>query len=116
MVSLGEGPEGQKLRDALNAAAAATGKPLSAWARDVLLAEAGGTASDPIAEVLISRVDPETGERRQELTTVDLGSISAMQSGWAGQVQAYVFGGWTFLLTRHPEELIARWKRVKRGR
>jgi hypothetical protein len=106
VISLGEGQDGQRSREILDRAAAAAGKPVSTWARDTLLIAAGEGPSDPIAEVLINK---------NERTFVDLSAIPAMQSGWTNKVQALLAGKWTDLGTQDPDELMARWKRVKRA-
>lgn len=105
VIALGEGQDGQRVREALDRAAAAVGKPVGTWARETLLVAAGEGPGDPIAEIRLNG---------SEMTLVDLRSIAAMQSGWTIQVRALLGGEWLMLGTNNPDELLARWKRVKR--
>lgn len=109
VISLGEGAEGQRLRGVLDAAAERTGKPISAWARHVLLTAAGDAASegpvDPIIEVLING---------REMTTLDLRAVSAMQNGWTNKIRALIGSTWIDLGTNNPDEIMRQWKRVRR--
>lgn len=109
VIALGEGPEGQRLREVLDRAAERTGKPVSAWARETLLAAAGDSKSegsiDPIVEVRMNG---------REVTLVDLRSIGAMQDGWTNKVRGLLGAEWVDIGTAKPRELIDMWKRVRR--
>ena len=107
--ALGEGPEGQRLREVLDRAAARTGRPVSVWARETLLAAAGDSKSegpiDPIVEVKLNV---------NEVTLIDLRAIVGMQSGWNNKVRALIGGELLDLGTGKPNELLEQWKRVRR--
>lgn len=109
VVALGEGPEGRRLREVLDRAADRAGKPLSAWARETLLAAAGDSTSegpiDPIVEVRLNV---------REATLLDLRAVGAMQSGWSNKVRGLLGGAWVDIGTAQPDELINQWKRVRR--
>jgi len=109
VVGLGEGVEGQRLREVLDRAAERSGKPVTVWARETLLKAAGDVKSektlDPIVEVIING---------REVTLVDLRSVSGMQGGHANKVSALIGGLWIDLSTQKPDELIDTWKRVRR--
>jgi hypothetical protein len=105
VISLGEGQEGLRLREALDRAAKALGKPVSAWARETLLAAAGEGPGDPIIEIRLNG---------SEVTLLDLRAIDGMQSGWSIKVRALISGSWWDLGTNNPDELVTRWKRVRR--
>jgi hypothetical protein len=70
VISLGEGPEGLRIRQALDTSAERAGKPVTRWAREVLV-EASQTnpTIDPIVEV-----EMVFGGK----ALIDLGSIPAM--------------------------------------
>lgn len=106
VIGLGEGAEGQRLREALDRAARAAGKPITVWARETLLSAAGNGPTDPVIEVRINGA---------EVTLFHLRAIDAVQNGWVNKIRALVAGEWLDLSTNDPEELIARWKRVHRG-
>ena len=107
VIALGEGQDGKRVRDALDRAAEATGKPVSTWARDVLLIAAGESPGDPIAEVRMNG---------SEMTSIALRSIVAMQGGgWSNKVRVLIGGQWLDLGTNDPDELFARWKRLHRA-
>ena len=109
VIALGEGAEGQRLREVLDRAAERTGKPVSVWARETLLAAAGDSKSegpiDPIVEVRING---------REVTLIDLRSIGAMQGGWSNKVRGFLGGEWIDIGTAKPDELIDAWKRMRR--
>lgn len=107
VVVLGEGAEGQRLREAIDRAAAAAGKPVSTWARELLLREIQEDVADPIADVKMNG---------NESTMIALHAIDAMQSGWTTHARAFISGAWHELRTNKPDDLIARWKRVRRAR
>jgi hypothetical protein len=109
VVALGEGADGQRLREVLDRAAERAGKPVTVWARETLLTAAGDSTSsiDPIVEVRLLGT---------QVTTVNLRDIAAMQTGWSHQVRACLAGEWMELGTSDPEALFERWKRVCRVR
>ena len=91
-------------------------KPVSRWAREVLLAASKVATMDPIVEV-----DMISGGK----TLIDLGSVSAMgltdariYGGAPGEQLAQVRLGEEFHTLRAPPgpELVERWKAVKRAR
>jgi hypothetical protein len=51
VIALGEGASGQEIRAVLDRAAAGVGKPVSVWARDVLLRAAGAPGLSSEAEL-----------------------------------------------------------------
>jgi hypothetical protein len=108
VIALGEGPEGQRLREVLDRAAERAGKPVSVWARETLFVAAGDTKSegavDPIVEVRLNG---------NEVTLLDLRAVAGMQNGWSNKVRAFVGGAWQDLGTAKPDELVERWKRVR---
>ena len=108
VVALGEGAEGQRLREVVDRAAERAGKPVTAWARETLLTAAGDSKSsiDPVVEVRLLGT---------QMTTVNLCCIAAMQTGWAHQVRALLAGEWMELGTPDPDALFERWKRVCRA-
>lgn len=118
VISLGEGAEGLRVRQALDASAERAGKPVSRWAREVLV-EASQTKTatmDPIVEV-----EMYVGGK----ALIDLGSVRAisltdarMFGGAPGEQVAQVLLGEEFRTLRSPPgpELIERWKAVKRAR
>lgn len=109
VVSLGEGPEGQRLREVVDRAAQRAGKPITVWARETLLAAAGDAKSE-------SRIDPivEVRLKGNQITSIDLRAVGAMQTGWSHQVRAFVAGDWLEIGTNDPNEIFDRWKRVCR--
>jgi len=74
VVSLGEGADGQRLREVIDRAAEKTGKPVTVWAREILLTAAGDSEStlDPIVEVKFNG---------NETTLLDLRLVTAIQTG-----------------------------------
>jgi hypothetical protein len=115
VISLGEGADGLRLRQALDASAERAGKPVTRWAREVLV-DASQTKIDPIVEV-----EMVFGGK----ALIDLGSIPAMSltdarlvGGAPGEQAAEVLLGDEFKLLRSPPgpELLERWKAVKRAR
>ncbi len=109
VIALGEGAEGQRLREVLNSAAERTGKPVSVWARETLFSAAGDPKSegpvDPIVEVRLNG---------SEMTLIDLRTVSAMQNGWSGKVRGMMGGQWIDIGTAKPDELVDHWKRLHR--
>ena len=110
VVALGEGPEGQRLREVLDRAAERTGKPVSAWARETLLVAAGDSKSEgPIEPIVEVRLNG------REVTLIDLRAIGGMQGGWSNKVRGLLGGQWVDIGTAKPDELIDQWKRVRRS-
>jgi len=109
VIGLGEGPEGQRLREVLDRAAERSGKPVTVWARETLLAAAGDSKSE-------GRVDPIVEARIEgnKEALLDLRAISGMLGGSTVKVDALIGGRWVELGTRKPDELIEQWKRVHR--
>jgi hypothetical protein len=116
VVALGEGAEGQRLKDALDQAAQRAGKTTSAWAREILMTAAGvGEALDPVVEATYH----EDGHRRT--FTFDLRHVAAIQggesmggSGQTGAVTLLLGGTWWHVEAADPMAFILRWKRVHR--
>lgn len=109
VIALGEGAEGQRMREVLDRAAERAGKPVSVWARETLMVAAGDSKSeapiDPIVEVRLNG---------NQQTLLDLRSVSAMQGGSSIVAHALISGTWYGLGTSKPDELIELWKRVRR--
>jgi len=109
VVSLGEGAEGQRLREVVDRAAERVGKPVTVWARETLLTAAGDSKSEgPIDPIVEGRLNGS------QMTSIDLRAIGAMQNGWTHQVRAFLGGQWIEIGTPDPTELFERWKRVCR--
>lgn len=106
VIALGEGQDGKNVRDLLDGAAAAAGKPVSVWARELLLREVDASPEDPIVDVRLNG---------SEVTQVSLTAVDAMQGGNSIKVRAAMRGVWVDLYSNKPDELIARWKRVQRA-
>lgn len=107
VVGLGEGEDGREHREALDRAALDANKPVTVWAREILLTAAGSGPTDPLVEVKINGA---------EVTQLNLAAVQAVQTGWTNQVNAFCFGAWTKLTVEDPEGFVARWKRVIRTR
>lgn len=105
VIGLGEGDEGKQNRSALDSAAADAKKPVTVWARELLLSAAGSGPSDPVATVFLNG---------NQQTQVNLAAIQAMQTGWTQKVRALIQGEFVDLTVEDPDELMARWKRVIR--
>lgn len=112
VVGLGDGPEGQRLKEVLEHAAARTGKPLSVWARERLLDAAGDPKSEAAQDPVIE-VQYQDEEGRQPVMLLDLRAVYAMRGGHAVFVQALIGGTWWTLVSQQPNDLIERWKRAR---
>ena len=71
VISLGEGAEGQRLRELLDRAAERKGRPVSVWARELLLAAAGDVTGegpiDPVVEIQYE--DTQSSSRHSSVPT-----------------------------------------------
>jgi hypothetical protein len=109
VVALGEGADGKRVKALLSKAAERAGQSPSTWARERLLVAAGIRSEDPLDPLVEIRI----GENN--VTTLDLRAVSAMQVGWTHQVNALLNGQWVALGTQAPDELFNRWKQIRRA-
>lgn len=109
VVALGEGVEGQRLREVVDRAAERAAKPVTVWAREILLTAAGDSKSQGIVDPIV-----EGRLNGNEMTSIDLRAIGAMQTGWTHQVRGFLGGTWIEIGTSDPAAMFDLWKRVCR--
>jgi hypothetical protein len=111
MIGLGEGAEGKRLRVLFDRAAKKAGKPVTVWAREVLLVfvDESKIITNPIVEVLLNN---NSDQRMQ----IDLRAVSGIRNSDSGNssVQGLIGGQWLEMGHSAPEELLERWRRVHR--
>lgn len=114
VLALGEGAEGQRLREVLDQAASRAGKVVSAWAKEILFEAAGASKAEAPVDPLVAEIRYRDGHDIKVMD-FDLRAVVAMQGGSPTDVRALVPGvGWVVLLPPKPDELMERWRRVRR--
>jgi len=112
MIGLGEGAEGKRLRGVFDRVAERMGRPVTVWAREILLTAVGESSStiDPIVEVFFG------GKQTQ----INLRAVSGMRKGLGFEnstdsVSVLIEGQWLEMGCSTSDGLLERWKRVHRS-